>query len=181
MAWRERIYPRASVSAPAGSGMSTASPAHRHRNGLGFWPSLLGEQGGPGHRVWAGGPPGLPPPPNQTSCVLLLQGPCPGWGGAPACRCVPGTGVGGWTCPGRLHYLPSPKVLGEPGRSCRLRTTPTPERQAWHPHPVSTWAQGVTASPGGTAVVTQRQGGTHSGVSPCQLPGPSTSYQAQRA
>ena len=74
-------------------------------------------------------------------------------------------------CMGRLHCPPSPsKVLGEPGRSCRLPTTPTPER----------WALGITASSGRTAVVTQRQGGTHSGGAPCQLPGLPTPRRTQR-
>lgn len=49
-------------------------------------------------------------------------------------------------------------------------TTPTPER----------WALGITASSGRTAVVTQRQGGTHSGGAPCQLPGLPTPHRTQR-
>lgn len=75
------------------------------------------------------------PGPRLQSCCASAPGPLPRLG-----RC-PGLQVCAWrwgwevgVCMGRLHCPPfTPKVLGEPGRSCRLPTTPTPERRAWHP------------------------------------------------
>lgn len=127
-------------------------------SGLEFWkPKLLGEQEALATGCGAGrGFCGPPPPRPQTSKLLCFcsRG-LPGYKGRvldlQMCAWHWGWGVG--VCMGRLHCPPSPQgpwgSLGVPADS-----QPHPGAGVC-PHPVSTWAPGITASPGGTAVVTE--------------------------
>ena len=111
-------------------------PAHR-----GEWSGVLNpETAGGAERPWSQGVGWeaavvLHHPQPKTSKLLCFCSRAPAQAGeVPSLQmCARHRGGGVGMCMGRLHCPPSaPKVLGEPGHSCRLPTTPTPERQAWH-------------------------------------------------
>ena len=122
-----------------GSECRPSFPAHR-----GEWSGVLKpETAGGAGRPWPQGV-GLEASvvlhhagPRLQSCCASAPGARPRLGRCPSLQmCAWSWGWGVGVCMGRLHCPPfTPKVLGEPGRSCRLRTTPTPERRAWHPPP----------------------------------------------